>query len=363
MEEHSADESPPTLGVAALLKTCSMTYTDCQNVIRIYRGKRQGVRGPTCIAAIPKDGYSDGYRFREALQEKVLRFGGNLPLVEVSPVVLTKKPMAHAIRSSFGDAWKERVSEVTVKMWGSCFQSMAWEHKDRGNFVKLNLKVEHYYNVVVSPLEEEAFSKKNPFLTKVTCDKQCLIKVSLEMGYDKHCHFVHGAYAGSRVDGVDCAPPFRLSKFWENEIFLDHVRVDKALRAPHASDASPEGGVPAVPSRKIFWDDGRGTKLLKELVERKDEVGLLFLRKMYQNPHAAEWATQLPEDNEQKAELLQRRDELCRMAFMLGKEGKSLSHILTRLWRADRTEEKVAASYAIREHVLSDHVWGFHFGE
>jgi hypothetical protein len=321
-----------------------MHYEDCEHVIRICRGKNAAL-----IVAVPKDGYSDAYRFRDALQEKIPGTRDDVPLVEVSQITLAGKPLNDACKASFGEAWAKKGRNVTLKVWGNCFQTMAWEHKRKGEFVELDLDAEHYYNVVVSAEEEKEFYEKNPKFAKRGCGKECIKRVLGELGIESHTHFVHGAYDGSKVDGFDCAPPLRLAKKWENGVSPHLRRLGQAKQASHRP-SRPAGGI-IVNVRGNPWETGRGAQLFAGWVIRRAEVTFAEIRPTLLEPRAAEWACRLPEGEMQKAEEEGRRLRLFNRVWSLG-VGASLEQILDTLSKEDRTEDKRASMYTLRHWIV-----------
>jgi hypothetical protein len=217
---------------------------------------------------------------------------------------------------------------------------MAREHKKEGEFVEIDLSVEHYYNIVVSQEETDAFFAKNQRFAKRGCSKECIKKISGETGIGSHSHFVHGAYEGSRVDGVDCAPPFRLSKRWECVSLLDDI-AERARCSCHER-ALPEGG---LAEEEEDWEDRCGARFIYALANRGasiDEMGAAFQN----TPRMAEWTSWLPDNEVQKTLEQEKRCRLLEIAKSVVPR-KTPMRALLDLLIEDHTDDKRAALYAM----------------
>jgi hypothetical protein len=311
-----------------------MRYEDCESVLKIYRGGRAEP-----ILSFPKDGHSDAFRFREALQEKLSVFGVNKPILGIYPIHLSRKPTNDTSKASFVEAWAKRRDDVTLKVWGACFQTMARDHKKEGEFVEIDLSVEHYYNIVVSQEEADLFFAKNQRFAKRGCSKECIKKISGETGIGNHSHFVHGAYEGSRVDGIDCAPPFRLSRRWECVSLLDDMT--EIARCSCRDRALPEGEL----AEEEDWEDRWGARFIYGLANRG--ASYPEMEAAFQNtPRIAEWTSWLPDNEVQKTLEREKRNRLLESAKSIAPR-KTATRALLDLLDEDHTDDKRAALYAM----------------
>jgi hypothetical protein len=328
-----------------------MRYVDAGDAIRIYRGT---AAAPSL--SIPKDKRSDSYRFAEALQEKIQEVCGGLAFAGAFLVPLkTRDNVQPADWLAFRKGWDEKEITDTTAIWRYCFQTNAWEHKENGVFVELDLLDEHYYNVVVLPSEEHGFCEMNPLFVKKKCvDGNCIRKVRGEVGDERHAHYVHGAYAGSRVNGKNCAPPFRLTKYWQNAVEFTVIGLIEALTNPHKHAAREEGN-PVMALYTRSQGSGCGALALANLVERKDDVVFQELRELFRDPHTAAWGSFEACDERQLEKIRDQQRKLLKNIKLLGKL-RSLALVLQHLWDADKTTAKVVALSTLREYVADDQV-------
>jgi hypothetical protein len=352
-ESYFAGEPLPMLGAAALLGMCDMRYADDQNAIRFFDANVAG----QCLA-IPKDHCSDHYRFDEALQEKIAEVCGDDPIFGVLPVPLgSRRPGSNPHQwMRFHEEWQKREVMRTTKLWGDCFQSMPWIHKQRGAFVELDISGEHYYNVVVFPNDIDNFKAKNPEFVMRQCRLQCFTSARGETVKGRHVHFVHGAYKGSWVAGIDCAPPFRLAKFWRHAFAF---RMKSLIRdyLPHKDGASQVERY-SVFGRIMTWGYGHGALVLAKMATERGGADLKKAFDVFQDQRAAAWASFIAYHKDEKG--LNRMEKVSQghLEDVLDMDWarRPFHDILLHIWNLDHTNAKVLALNVLWKYMHRDQV-------
>jgi len=351
-DSNAIGESSMLVSAAALLRSRGMAYEDGDEYMTIWTGLSRYQRREL---KIPKDGHSDMFRLSDALRRKIPVFMDNENLMRVIDVPLEGKSgrLSPEAYSLFYSGWQDRVAEFTTRRWGGCFQTTARAYKQRGVVMVLNLgEIPHYYNIVLSPEEKEEFEDTNPELVFESCDGVCA-------GYeDAHFHGVHGYYKGSKVGGIDCAPPIWLDSTWK---ILQDFPLDQPLDFVAGPDLDGTyADLVYLPHAAPYWAQeykaGGGAWSLAIICEgpqkgwsKADWTGLCEL---YLSPEAASWGLAKAYDCSKAGQRKIKRswDKTFSDVILpkLRGTGSPIPDVLQQIWRMDRTVSKTFANYLLR---------------
>jgi len=335
-------------GAAALFKKKSMAYVDGHDSLRIG----VNLKGEQRWFEIPKDGYSDVNRFTEALTEKLPLIYDARCTFEVFPPPLSgiAAHLSPEDYLAFVRAWEVCVPKYTTHRWGLSFQTLARDYYKEGAVKVLDLSgdAEHYYNIVLTKWEKDVFEKVNPGLKYTLCDEEC----TPLKGF-MHYHGVHGYYRGSSVDGVACAPPFRLCEEWYRLPDFTPNELLDSIEAPGPIDSAALTArwVPDGYSFTSRWEgSGDGAKVLAEFCEEVWACAdWATLCNTYLSSSAAIWASPaayIPAGvgQDQIRECWDVQFQNLVQPLLRGK-GVSVLKILQHVWMIDATATKTMANY------------------
>jgi hypothetical protein len=349
-ESMTTDGHPRFVGGAALLRYCGFVFSDCYREMRI-KASRDG----KVDIKFPKDGYSDAKRLAEALQEK-LPFHQGWNDVHTYPVP-TMGYLGDLLPNEvldFERAWDRRVPKFTSQRWDSCFQTLGRDYFKDGVAIRLDLSgdVEHYYNVILTNYEKNLFEQINPEMKFELCEEQCTpLKEFL------HWHAVHGYYAGSAVDGVGCAPPFRLCAAWRDiPDFSIGGDLDMLERLDQEAITAKFFGDQSVSSPEEWDRPLQGARVLAgycEFSQTRADWGAI--REAYLSPSSAHWATvkAVTPSEVGQGKLEKMWNEIFRKKILplIEGSGATLPKVLQTIWEEDDTTGKVLGNYLLRKLV------------
>jgi len=337
----AAEVSPCVIGATALLGSRQMTYVDSERLISVAAGWRS--------VEFPKDGHSDVHRLREALQQKTPlgECGGELFVVLPAPL-MGQVSKDHNEFRNFEFAWRARKPEVTHRRWDGCFLTKARDYKEEDSFVELDCgDKEHYYNVMLMPHELHEFSRKNPALSYKSCSGPCSPK--------KHFHGVHGFYAGSRIFGNDCAPPFCLSPQWAKILpFAEGDFKKIGITVQHGTWNDP--GYASVRAVSTKSGDGPedGAYVLSKIMDDTNADWYTWERlcELYRSPVSVHWASTvaLISTTAGQKKIKSRWNEIFQdeLRPMLKGDGTLIRKVIQHAWNVDDDSTKILANYFMR---------------
>lgn len=353
----SYSKLPRMLGIATLLKANDCQYNDGASVIEIETPRGKFI--------FPKDGYTDGYRFQEAIARKTAGGNGMICLPAIDGVMVGAKP---ADKWSFKEEWDHREVSSTKAVYGGDFMTKAEDHlDDEDEFQALDLTEDiFYHNVLLSKRDARDFGKVNPDMDYIPCEGMCMTK--------PHVHAVAGKYEGAQVMGLECAPPFDLHPRWgdfpplrpDMEQVVE-IAVDKASGMLQQLDTAAQGAAKkqqaaasAVQDKKLGKASaGEGVETLENFIKSTD-TSWTSIKALYSEPKTAKWAaaehfsTSKSGQKKVKADW-NKKFESHILPYLEG-EGSPLKMVLEKIWACDSDKRKFMANYMVRRLVVGGFV-------